>query len=196
MVKWGREIIFLHIESNWYLKIINIYVSIKKPSLETVAVESGFFLSYFELFLQWWQIERIVTESKLLLLLLFPFPLLAFYCPTKNATKHFLAAFIYTKSLLLMQQLLTKHLFICYLSSLQLWYQRTFLSLILFWFFSPSRRGWVHFSWFFLSCSSSFKWLSSCSHTSECLATLESHIFTDSTHKSSSNSAAKLLWIH
>lgn len=145
-MKWQNEegeIIFLYIKSNWYLKVINIYIFINKTSLETAAVESVFchILSCF---------CSDGKQSKPQNKLLFSFPLLAFYCPTKmpwniswliHLHKILAAGAAYSGS--------SAWPNICLFVSCPAFVSKTIsLSLLVFQFFSPSRSGWVHFSCF------------------------------------------------
>lgn len=173
----------------------NKYLHLYKQALFGDSSSRICLLSYFELLLQWWQINRSVTENKLL----FPLPLLAFYCPTKMPwSVSWLYSFTQNPCCWCSNCLQNIHLFVtCPLCSFDI-KEHLSLSLILVHFFSLVEvEGFIFLALpFLLLCS--FKWLKviSCGLISECLTTVESHIFTDSTHKSSSNSAAKLLWIH
>lgn len=190
MVKWGRGNNFPTYK-NELVSSGNKYLYFYKQILFGDGSSTICLLSYFELLLQWWQINRSVTENNL-----FPFPLLAFYCPTKMPWSiSWLYSFRQNPCCWCSNCLQTIHLFVtCPLCSFDI---KEHLSLLFYFAFSPPVEvdGFIFLAFPFLQLCS-FKWLSSYSLISECLTTMESHIFTDSTHKSSSNSAAKLLWIH
>lgn len=190
MVKWGRGNNF-PIYKNELVSSASKYLYFYKQTLFGDSSSRTCLLSYFELLLQWWQINRSVTENKLLL----PFPLLASYCPTKKPWNiSWLCSFIQNPDAAIAYKAfiyLLPALFAALVSN------SISLSLSFYFGFSPPVEvdGFIFLALPFLQ-PCGLKWLSSCSLLSECLTTMESHIFPDSTHKSGSSSAAKLLWIH